>query len=141
MAEYNLGTHVEDIVNFFEYPLPSPPIYSLAKWPSKEDTNVAHLSHGNYSEWINNSTVSLVLFYTPTSQICTFGARDLEALGKIWPNKMGAVKCFGKNKALCQKEGVKGYPTYILYQDSKPIETIEGRVNQDSLIRLVTRYF
>ncbi|CAD5112143.1 DgyrCDS1382 [Dimorphilus gyrociliatus] len=119
---YKLGTHVEDIIEFIKYPLPSPPIYSLAKWSLNEDTQVAHLSHQNYTQWLNDHPNSIVLFYIPACQVCVFSARDCEAFGKLWNNRIAAVKCVGKNKATCAKQEIKGYPLFVLFKDGKPKE-------------------
>ena len=89
-----------------------------------------------------NKGVVLVDFFAEWCGPCKIMSPIIEELGEEYKNqegiKIGKVN-IDENQAVAQKFNVMSIPTLILFKDGKPVETLVGMQDKESLKELIKK--
>jgi len=118
------------------------------KVPTPEEVvaNVVKLTKVNFEEEIKTGT-SFVKFFAPWCGHCKRLAPTWEQLAtKYADNKdvlVGHVDCTvndNENRALCDAQGVNGFPTLNIYRDGQKVEEYNGKRDLNDLAAFVEKH-
>ncbi|PAA59099.1 hypothetical protein BOX15_Mlig007898g1 [Macrostomum lignano] len=145
-AEYkfDFNERAEDkIVEFMKDPKEPPPPPVEVPW-SEEPSEVHHLAHGNFADFLKKKRRTLVMFYAPWCGHCKrakpeFTKAAAELAASAPKTALAAVDCTsGENSALCQAEGVSGYPTIKHYYFGKRATDYAGGREAAEFVKYMT---
>merc|ERR1719427_86991 len=147
--EYNSGRSKNDIIKFLtgkdsvapadDFIPPKEDEPEEESEGSKEDTHVLHLTGRTFTVLVKAESSVLVMFYAPWCGHCkrmkpqySEAAKEINTEDKV-AGKLAAVDCTGKsNEKLCEKFGVRGYPTLKYFKDGKEaLKYSAGRKTED----------
>lgn len=100
----------------------------------------------NFDQEIKEGTV-FVKFFAPWCGHCKRMAPTWEQLAASYEDnaavKIGHVDCTAddnQNRAICDSQGVNGFPTLIVYKDGKKIEEYSGKRDLSALQDFVDKH-
>ncbi|KAK6181655.1 hypothetical protein SNE40_009469 [Patella caerulea] len=139
---YSAGRTEKAIVDFMKNPkAPPPPPPPEPEWNTIK-SGVNHLTDENFGDFIKNHYSVLVMFYAPWCGHCKKAKPEYQAAAdkfiKSETKKLAAVDCT-KNKDICKKEEVKGYPTIKFYKGGKFKEMFSGSRTKDGFIDFIEK--
>ncbi|XP_041371887.1 probable protein disulfide-isomerase A4 [Gigantopelta aegis] len=131
-SNYKDGRKEDDLVAFMKRnSKPTEPVWSSI--PS----SVRHLTTDSFAESLRNQKAALIVYYTPGCDECS-KLRDAyqDAAEELKKNKkrlLAAVDC-SKQRELCDKEGVKTYPTIKLFVKGDFLVDYNGERTKDGFV-------
>ncbi len=95
----------------------------------------------SFAELLQSSQVPLLVdFYAPWCGPCQLMAPILEKVGAQVRDKVQIVKInTDQYPEVASQYQIRALPTFILFQDGKPIERIEGAMTADQLLDKLKR--
>jgi len=116
------------------------------KVPDAKPTPVLKMDKDNFDQEIKEGTV-FVKFFAPWCGHCKRMAPTWEQLAASYEDnaavKIGHVDCTAddnQNRAICDSQGVNGFPTLIVYKDGKKIEEYSGKRDLSALQDFVDKH-
>lgn len=99
------------------------------------------LSSDNFESTLKDVRRALVMFYAPWCGHCKRAKPEFSAaataLAEDKENILAAVDCT-QNKDICTERGVRGYPTFQLFEDGKFAEAYNGGRSKDSFVNFLS---
>ncbi|WXG40246.1 MAG: thioredoxin [Candidatus Freyarchaeum deiterrae] len=108
---------------------------------SQSSSGVIHMDSTKFAETIKNSKVPVIIDYSAQwCGPCRMTAPIFERLAKDFSGKI----IFGKvdideEQGIAQAFGVTAVPTFIIFKDGKPVDSVLGAVGYDHLHKLLEK--
>ncbi|XP_071942391.1 protein disulfide-isomerase A5-like [Antedon mediterranea] len=134
---YTGGRSTQELLDFMQDPKPSTPSKVDPKWYDIPSA-VNHLSTANFETFIAATDNVLIMFYTPWCGHCKAAKPAFQDAAEELKNettrKLAAVDCT-ENTDICQKFGVRGYPTFKVFQKGAISKDYDSGRSKDDFIK------
>ncbi len=89
---------------------------------------------------LESNKVTLVDFWASWCYPCKIQGPIVEQIAAEREDLLVGKLNVEENPQTAQKYNIRSIPTLIIFKDSKPIETLRGLQNKETLIKLVNKY-
>lgn len=106
----------------------------------QEPKGVVDLNNQNFDQTISGQTPTLVDFWAEWCGPCKMMHPVFDRLSKKYPQIQFARVNVDHNQTIAQRFGVQAIPTFIMFQNGKQVDTMQGAVGEPGINMICQKY-